>query len=329
VDLTDLPEISGPLPWQRSVWERLGQQIDHASLPHALLLAGPAGIGKAALAVALARRLLCAAPVDGHNCGACHACALSQSGGHGDLCWLAPEENSRVIRIDQVRGAVEFAGKTAGFGERKVLVLNPADALNANAANALLKLLEEPAAGTFLILVCNRLHGVPATVRSRCQQWRFSLPDANQSLGWLAPAVGGEEPARGLLHAAQGRPLQAAEIHRAGTLEQVEARIAALDALREGRLGPAEVAVLFADQPLDEVLICLATATERWLGASTRAQLGEPARRRGFALLDELHRLRRAFYGGSNPNRALLLDALLISMQRELGAGMYDASIRA
>ena len=156
MELTGLDPRSEPLPWQQEAWQRAGEQLVGGSLPHALLLAGPAGVGKAEFALALARLLLCASPVDGGNCGQCHACELSASGSHGDLRWLQPEEKSRVIKIDQVRAAVEFAGKTASFGERKVIVFEPADALNVAAANALLKSLEEPTACTHLILVCHR-----------------------------------------------------------------------------------------------------------------------------------------------------------------------------
>ena len=155
MDLTGLPETSAPLPWQGEAWARFNQQLADGSLPHALLLAGVANSGKSRLALALARLLLCQSPSGGLNCGKCHACELSANGSHGDLRWLQPEEKSRVIKIDQVRETVNFATKTANFGANKVVVIAPADVMNTNAANALLKSLEEPSAGTFLILVCN------------------------------------------------------------------------------------------------------------------------------------------------------------------------------
>ena len=88
MDLSDLPAVSAPLPWQGELWSRLNQQLDGEQMPHALLLAGPRHIGKERLAIALARRLLCRDPVDGLNCGTCHACELSASGSHGDQCLI-------------------------------------------------------------------------------------------------------------------------------------------------------------------------------------------------------------------------------------------------
>ena len=140
--MSKLPDISTALPWQREEWARLVSQVENEQLPHALLLAGVRYVGKARLALAMARLLLCHQPEAGHNCGKCHACELSRSGNHGDFRWLEPEAGkSRVIKIDQIRQLVEFAGKTASLGRRKVIVLSPADSMNTQAANALLKLL--------------------------------------------------------------------------------------------------------------------------------------------------------------------------------------------
>jgi len=174
--LTELPQVSAPLAWQGQTWSRLVQQVEEGRLPHALLLAGEQHTGKSQLAMALARYLLCSEVRAGTNCGACAACERSAAGVHGDFRWVQPEGDSRVIKVDQVRALVEFLNQTAGFGARKVVVLAPADAMNVNAFNALLKSLEEPSSDTFLILVSDRLYQVPATIRSRCQLWRIPSP---------------------------------------------------------------------------------------------------------------------------------------------------------
>jgi len=179
---SNIAEVSVPMPWQAQTWSRLTLQLAQDQLAHALLLTGPRYTGKTTLALALARLLLCATPLAGLNCGKCHSCELSASGSHGDFRWLEPEGTSKVIKIDQIRQVVEFIGRTASFGLRKVIVIAPAESMNISAANALLKVLEEPGSNTYLILVCHRPHGLPATVRSRCQFLRPPFPSRGQSL---------------------------------------------------------------------------------------------------------------------------------------------------
>ena len=165
IDVTALPAVSVPLPWHQHEWSELGSAMRADKLPHALLFVGGRDTGKQHLALALARLLLCTQPQNGFNCGKCHPCELSAGGSNGDFLWLAPQEKSRGIKIDQIRELVKFTTKTASFGKCKVAVLTPAESMNLNAFNALLKSLEEPASDTHIILLCHRLSGVPATIR--------------------------------------------------------------------------------------------------------------------------------------------------------------------
>ena len=151
--MSDFP--SHPYPWQLQEWQQLSQQIAAKKLPHALMFAGAKGIGKRHLAEALAQLLLCLSPIEGTPCGKCRGCMLNKAQNHPDLIVISPEEGAKGIKVDQVRALIEDLGKTAQQGGYKVVVLEPAEAMNANAANALLKSLEEPAASTLLILVCH------------------------------------------------------------------------------------------------------------------------------------------------------------------------------
>jgi DNA polymerase-3 subunit delta' len=327
VDITDLPDVSEPLPWHRGVWERLGEQRVAGRLPHALLLAGAEGIGKARFALALARLLLCAQPANGLNCGQCHPCRLSASGSHGDFCWLQPEQSSRVIKIDQVRQAISFVNQTASFGACKVVVLCPADAMNANAANALLKALEEPVPGTFLVLVCHRLQGVPATIRSRCQIDRLSTPAMEQADAWLRTLTEPEVDVAGLLALADGRPLAAQRLLRENRVQSVAAARGAIQGVLSGRLSALEAGKQLAETEAGEFLLQFQCALHQLLQRQGPGGLRRPEARAAFYLDDEISRLRRALQSGANPNASLLVDALLARCERELGGALYDGSM--
>ncbi|MCB1853705.1 MAG: DNA polymerase III subunit delta' [Halieaceae bacterium] len=327
-DSATADNICAPLPWQMPAWEHLLQQLEQGRLPHALLLCGATHIGKARFALALARLLLCEAPHDGLNCGRCHACQLSGSGNHGDLRWLAPEDKSRVIKVDAIRALVEFSNRTAGFGLRKVAVLCPAESMNASAANALLKSLEEPSAETYLVLVSHRPHGLPATIRSRCQAVRMAPPDSGQALAWLRQRVADPRRSEQLLQLAAGRPLLAQKLEQEQGVERLlDIRRVLCGLLDTSPAAVAEAGRVLDEEPLDFALAQLADLLQRVLRGIDQDMLRAPAGRAIFLLLDEILHIRRAVAGGSNPNGRLLLDALVQRVQRELGSRGLGANI--
>ncbi|TGD73649.1 DNA polymerase III subunit delta' [Mangrovimicrobium sediminis] len=327
MELAGLPACSAPLPWQQPAWERLGRQREEGRLPHALLLAGAAHIGKERLALALSRLLLCHQPTGGINCGKCHACELSAAGTHGDFRWVAPQEKSRVIKVDQVRQAIDFASRTAGQGAAKVVVISPAEAMNTNAANALLKCLEEPAADTFLLLVSARVQRIPATVRSRCQMQRLVTPSAEQSLAWLDQVTGERGESERWLDFAGGLPLLAESLYGSADAEKQVASRIACRALLAGQVGVGEAINMLEDVDLEQVLEQVADTVRRELRGAAAGQLqGEPARRL-FALLDEIGGLQRAVAAGANPNRQLLCEVVLEKLHFLLGGPRAGGSI--
>jgi len=186
--------------WFKSELSQLLRQQDQLS--HALLLKGPRGIGKQAFGMALAQGLLCEQPASGGAaCGHCSACSWFASGAHPDFRILAPateneagpeeEEGSKKtkashwISVEQVRELHDFIHVSSHRGGRKIILVSPAEALNVNAANALLKNLEEPPARTHFILVSHRPHRLPRTIISRCRQLSLGLPDPAEALSWL------------------------------------------------------------------------------------------------------------------------------------------------
>ena len=170
-------------PWHRALWTRLQDARRRDQLSHALLLSGRAGFGKQDFAEALIRSLLCEADKDS-ACGGCRGCALLAAGSHPDLCRVAPEEPGKGIRVDDIRGLIQYFSLRSHYGRFKLALISPADAMNRSAANALLKLLEEPPAGGLILLLADRPERLPATIRSRCQQYPLDRVAAEDLLIW-------------------------------------------------------------------------------------------------------------------------------------------------
>ncbi|EXI71073.1 MAG TPA: DNA polymerase III subunit delta' [Candidatus Accumulibacter phosphatis] len=226
----------------QTVWQQLLAR--RARLPHALLLCGQQGIGKFDLAVAFAASLLCERlPVTGEACGQCLACGWLAQGNHPDLRLLQPQalaptaddagegedakgtkKPSQQITIDQVRALDDFLHVGTHRHGARVLLLNPAEAMNRATANALLKSLEEPIVSTLFILVSSNPNRLLPTIRSRCQTVSVPLPPRAIAVAWLRDA-GVAEPDDWLALAA-GAPLLALALSSSGERTVLEALLA-------------------------------------------------------------------------------------------------------
>ena len=206
-------------PWQTEPWRAVLARRDR--LPHALLFCGREGIGKIDFVRKLAQSLACETPAaDGAACGACQSCRWFATNSHPDYREILPEamrqtesestdnggegegpaskrKPSQEIRIEDVRGLQDFIFLTSHQRRGKTIVFYPAETLNVNAANALLKNLEEPPAGTRFMLVSHRPSELPATIHSRCQKSALPTPAAEVATQWLR-AKGLAEPALSL-----------------------------------------------------------------------------------------------------------------------------------
>lgn len=196
-------------PWLGGHWSFFVQRLESDKLAHALMLEGPQGVGKNTLASAMVAKLLCRENLP-HACGKCRSCNLLAGAAHPDYFDLQPEEGSEVIKVDQVRAMIAKLDLTTSISERKVAYIRPAECMNAAAANALLKSLEEPAGDTVLILVSDNPSRLPVTIRSRCQAISVKQPATRDVLGWLEQHSGqASAQAEAALLAAGGSPLRA------------------------------------------------------------------------------------------------------------------------
>lgn len=232
--MSALPEILG----HDSARARLWRAAIAERLHHAYLFEGPEGVGKRLVALRLAMVTNCEAPGRIEPCGVCRSCTTIQAGTHPDVVWLEPpaDRASGTIPVDSVRELVRQSGYHR-FGSRfRLIIIDPAEALQPAAANALLKTLEEPPAGTGFILLAQSGRALLPTIVSRCQRVRFQPVPEPQLTAWLR-ARGVAAPAA-VARIAQGCPgaaLTAAE-------GEMEARVALrAELLTVLASGPAEL----------------------------------------------------------------------------------------
>jgi len=173
-------------PWNQALWQRIQRQRRELRLPHALLLCGPPGLGKAEFARELAQSLLCEQPAAGGTaCGKCRSCSRFEASSHPDFYLIEPEEAGKAIKVDQIRVLIGHLGLSSHQGGYRVVILQPAEQMNAAAANSLLKTLEEPPANTLIQLITATPSLLPATILSRCQRVVFNPPAHAEALEWL------------------------------------------------------------------------------------------------------------------------------------------------
>lgn len=254
-----------PYPWQKAVWQQLGDLHESSRLPHALLISGDAGIGKERLAQAFTARLLCQSPEHGMACGKCRACSLLNGRVHADHQWITLTVNEKTdklrteIVIDQIRQLITFAGKSSQLGGWRVIVIHPAHKLNVNAANALLKTLEEPGERTLIMLVTDQPLSLPATIRSRCQQLVLTAPTEAEALAWLNQEVRDERKSQLLLSVADGAPLAAQALQTSSWFSERARLLQDMKAILDGRQTALAAAQQWSRLGAEDVLTALAS----------------------------------------------------------------------
>lgn len=323
-------------PWQQGLWQQLSSRPQHA---HAYLLHGPAGIGKRVLAENFVHFLLCQHPEDGKACGQCKACQLLAAGTHPDYFLLEPEEAEKPIRVDQVRELVNFVVQTAQLGGRKVVLLEPAEAMNLNAANALLKSLEEPSGNTVLLLISHQPSRLLPTIKSRCVQQACPQSTAAQAHAWLTSALPDESPEAldELLVLAGGSPLTAQRLQAQGVREQRAQVVEGVKKLLKQQVAPGQLAESWNGVPLpllfdwfcDWALLILRyqlARDEEGLGLADMRKVVQYLAEKStqpkvLAMQDWLLQQRQKVLNKANLNRALLLEALLVQWASLPGPG--------
>ncbi|MBR7745257.1 DNA polymerase III subunit delta' [Undibacterium baiyunense] len=277
--------MNSPLfDWQLDTWKQI--MAMRGKMPHAFLLYGSEGIGKANFAEHLAKSLLCESPSDdGHACGACLSCNWFDQYSHPDYRRVRPglldEEDaaeseagegaeetekksakssktpSKEIVIDQVRALANFMNISTHRQGTRVVVMYPAEALNVPAANALLKSLEEPNPNTVFILVSHKIDRLLPTILSRCHKLPLAMPSKSQALAWLETQS--VRDAEAWLAQQGGAPLLALAMSQSDDVKDLE------DLLRSLAKPDVEVCLKTADKMQKMDMPRTVSWIQRWL----------------------------------------------------------------
>jgi DNA polymerase-3 subunit delta' len=305
------------LPWQQAQWQHLTQLAVSGKMPHAWLLIGPSGVGKRQFATAFTAFMLCESR-QASACGTCRSCQQFLVGHHPNALHLKRLMNektnklNRDINIEQIRELNERLSLSSHYGQAKIAVIDPADALNQNSINALLKTIEEPPSGSYLLLLSERPMALAATLRSRCQQLRFAVPTEAESLQWL----GAGKAAERALQQSHGAPLKARERMDAGKLDRINEWGDVVTAIAARKREPIQFAATLtsskasAKEDAAEFLMWLLS----WLTAELRAALRSHGSYSPVVLeimLRDTLEAQRRLAGNGLPQ--LILEALLVN----------------
>ena len=237
-------------PWQNTHWEYVHKLIKSDTLPHAILITGPAGVGKHEFANYLVSSIFCNHPLDnGSACGECKSCLLLQAWTYPDFIKLSTDEEKETISVDEVRDLILKLHLTRHFESYKIALIEHADTMNNNAANALLKTLEEPPEKTLIVLVTNSVLELPATIRSRCQTIALTAPNHEEARKWLSN-ISSEVDWVPLLRVSHDAPLQALKYHETDLLDQRISVIKGFLEIFESNSDPIEISARVESVPL-------------------------------------------------------------------------------
>ena len=340
------------LPWHQKDWDRIAGAID--TIHHGILLQGFPGTGLREFSIALCRILLCESPHNhsGKWCDECQSCRLFSAGTHPDFHLLCSERESvesrlelitaysnryqdarerdrktrpgRVIPVDQVRALGSRLSTHSHIASRRIVLIIPADRMNLNAANALLKLLEEPPSGTVFILATAHWSRLPATVVSRCVSVRLGMPTWQESIDWLGHSLPEIEREQAL-RMANGAPLTAKFLYESKILESRTTVLQGLQQIVSGRLAPLQLTQQVMKLEFEDFLVWIQQFTVesiRWKETNDapfweNSSSMDPLRistERLFGLYDRINFYRRISRG--NLNEQLAIEDILLSLQR-------------
>lgn len=326
------PETS-ILPWHSGLWELLWKARQRNRFPHALLFVGTGHSEKIQFANQLTASLLCDETEslkqrEGKTCGQCHACRLLAANVHPNRLFIKPDESSDVIKIDQIREVIQFVHETSIHGAMRTIIICPAHAMTPSAANALLKILEEPTPHTVFVLISDQRLRLSQTITSRCQKVVFHKPERELGFMWLQAQCPKEEELELVFNLAEGSPLQAIEWMKEGRMVLRQNLYEGLVALAHQKADPLMLAQewqthdtlvilgLILSWLRDLLLFQLSQGQAAMLNSDYRAFFNEITQKKLpeplFLYWDTVFQSYKDIANKHNLNKQLLLEAILI-----------------
>lgn len=304
------------LPWLQADFSQLIGIYRQYRMPHAMMLSGPEYLGKTLFATQLARYLLCEKGLELENqldpCGECRSCELTAARSHPDL-FLLSSEGSLSIKVDAVRRLRDQLLQTSHQGHNKLCVIEGAELMTHSAANALLKILEEPPQNTYFILVTHQLNKISPTIKSRCQRVDFAIPPRSQVEQWLSLSFANDEVSQAM---AQSRnfPMKALDVLTSGACFN-SYELAIVEFLTVGSSVTELVAGIDASQHkvfLDTLYLMVAEGQKAQLNAngSPEDSIALPNIKDKIQFLQKILEAKAAL--AQNANAKLLLEMLLL-----------------
>ncbi len=298
-------------PWQTTQWQHFRQQLEQQRLPHAILVSGVEGLGQLALAENMVAAILCENLAEPH-CGHCHSCQLLAAGSHTEHTVIKPEEAGKQIKIEQIRDLKQKQILTSTLSTWKTVIIEPADAMNINAYNSLLKLLEEPAANTLLILVSSQVNKLPITILSRCQNYVLQAPSQQQALEWLNEQGQYEDShLNQLLALSSQAPLSVLAMLEADTLVYLKQVDQDFNAMVKGEINPVITARDWQSYDLTLVLNYL-----QILVKNSVIKHSERDNKRIWYIYDCIINTIKLLSSSHNLNKVLLIEQFMVSVMK-------------
>lgn len=320
-------------PWQQQQWHTLLAMKAQARIPHALLLVGYKGLGKLAFAQQITKAILCAQSNAAGYCNQCRNCHLYDVANHPDYTLLAAPADTASIKIDDVRQLLQTTSQTPQQANYKVIVIAPAEAMNIAAANALLKVLEEPPSQTIFLLVCNQLYQIPATIRSRCQMVKFTAPSIQEGCQWLNTQGEASPQNELLLELAHYSPLLATQLLHNAYFERRNEILTQLQAWVANQTTLVEIVEQWITKDIDSLIKLLISIhidmirlqSKLDLNYITHKDIAIPLQElaNGFTLsslyrlLDKLYQMQQWLSRATNINQSLLLEDFLATLTQQ------------